>query len=114
MDVGVQAIGFDGEVVERLGGEALAERRFSLLPTEYTGTRAGDGDANAAAKVSHKHAGHRVTRRRVRKLLVRGALRDREKKAGDDVVGFERGFEHALEEIVGRDFLLERLDGGVQ
>ena len=95
----------------------FGEKRFFSASSKLghaehaVGAGAGHRDANVGAALGHEHADQRKARGRMRELLVGRLLGDRELHLGDDLVGLERGLEHALEEIVGRDAALVGDDG---
>ena len=83
----------------------LFTRNTPLEPAPVTATRMSE------PRLRNEHADQGKARGRMLELLVGRLLGDRELHLGDDLVGRERGLEHALEEIVGRDAALVGDDG---
>ena len=67
-----------------------------------------------AGPLRDEHADQRKARGRLAELLVGGPLDDREADRDDHLPRLQRGFEQALEELVGGDRALVGLDGRIQ
>jgi hypothetical protein len=80
--------------------EPAQQGRLGLVPAEHRRRDAGDAHPDRLAEVRDEHAGHRVAGGGMRELRIGGAAREGEVDLADQLVGLERGGEHALEEVI--------------
>jgi hypothetical protein len=114
MNVGIEPVFFDRDVFDGVRAEILRQRRFHLRDAKHHRPSTGDRDPHRVWKTRDKHADDRITRSGIAEFLVIGDLQLRKPHRGDDLRRFECGLEHAGKEIVGRDFALGRMHGGIE
>ena len=101
MHIAVEATGRYRYAGDRIGREALLERRFHLGNTEDLWSGAGDRNPHrAVGKLGDHDADHGIARGRIGELGITRPLRCRKLDRGHDLIVGKCRFEHAGEELV--------------